>query len=62
MVHNTLGSIASERGIYDEAQEHYEQSLRFRRQAHDQVGVAASLNNLATQAERRKDMIQRSIV
>jgi predicted ATPase/class 3 adenylate cyclase len=43
---NSCGNLACQLGRYEEATQHYEQSLAFRRQLGDERGIAATLNNL----------------
>jgi predicted ATPase/class 3 adenylate cyclase len=43
---NSCGNLACQLGRYEQATQHYEQSLAFRRELGDERGIAATLNNL----------------
>jgi len=43
---NSCGSFACQLGKYEQASQHYQQSLAIRREANDERGTAATLNNL----------------
>ena len=52
---NTLGNIARELGHFDEALEHYRESLTLHRAGDNVWGEAVTLNNLGTTAAYRHD-------